>query len=129
VIGMPTWDNVSDFSLPLYNGLEIIYTTPFYLNANDSLVSQIQQYFRSNYYMRPSDMVYRGLETVYHFGRLLAEHPTNLREFLGENRFLLFDPFDIEPVYLNNQGPKPDYFENKYLFFVKKADGITSLVK
>jgi len=128
VIGMPTWDNIGDFSQPLYNGLEIMYTTPFYINPNDSLVSHIQQYFKTNFYMRPSDMVFRGFETTYHFAKLLQQHESNLIGSIGEKKFEVFDAFDIEPVFLNKQNMVLDYFENKKLYFIKKVDGIVSTV-
>ncbi len=128
VIGMPTWDNISDFSQPLYNGLEIMYTTPFYINQNDSLVTHIQQYFKTNFYMRPSDMVFRGFETIYRFAKLLQEHGNNITTNIGEKKFNVFNNFDIEPVYLNKQNTSPDYFENKKLYFIKKVDGNVSTV-
>jgi hypothetical protein len=127
VIGMPTWDNISDFSMPLYNGLEIMYTTPFYINPNDSLVSYVQQYFKTDFYMRPSDMIFRGFETVYHFAKLLEEHGDSTINHIGERKYNLFDNFDIEPVFFNKQTMTPDYYENKKLYFIKKVDGVTSV--
>ncbi len=123
VIGMPTWDNISDFSQPLYNGLEIMYSTPFYINQNDSLVTHIQQYFKTNYYMRPSDMIFRGFETVYHFAKLLEQHGSNITSSIGEKKYSVFNNFDIEPVILNKQNMTIDYYENKKLYFIKKVDG------
>jgi hypothetical protein len=128
VIGMPTWDNISDFSQPLYNGLEILYSTPFYINQNDSLVSRIQQYFKTNFYMRASDMVFRGFEITYHFTKLLQLYSTNLSSSIGEKKYEVFDAFDIEPVFLNKQNMVLDYFENKKLYFIKKVDGNISTV-
>jgi hypothetical protein len=125
---MPTWDNISDFSQPLYNGLEIIYTTPFYINPNDSLASHIQQYFKAAFYMRPSDMVFRGFETTYHFARLLQQYGSNLSSNIGEKKYEVFDAFDIQPVFLNKQNMILDYFENKKLYFIKKVDGNVSTV-
>ena len=128
VIGMPTWDNISDFSQPLYNGLEIMYTTPFFINPNDSLVAHIQQYFKTTFYMRPSDLVFRGYETTYHFAKLLQEYGSNLSSSIGEKKYEVFDAFDIQPVFLNKQNMVPDYFENKKLYLIKKADGNISTV-
>ncbi|MBS1946417.1 MAG: hypothetical protein JST47_01485 [Bacteroidetes bacterium] len=128
VIGMPTWDNISDFSLPLYNGLEIMYTTPFYFNPNDSLVARVQQYFKTNFYMRASDMIFRGFQAVCHFAKLLGEHGDSTIQHLGEKTHCLFGNFNIQPVFINKQNTEPDYYENKQLYFIKKADGITSVI-
>ncbi|HTQ29289.1 MAG TPA: hypothetical protein VMI35_14220, partial [Puia sp.] len=123
IFGMPTWDNITDFSLPEYNDQEIYYTTPFNNNAADSLVSSIQQYFKNKFYSRPSDMVFRGYETMYHFGKLLQLHGDNLSGSLGEKKFKVFSDFDIEPVFLNKQTMTLDYFENKKIYFIKKVNG------
>jgi len=122
VLGMPTWDGV-DFSGPEYAGLEIYYSTPFYNNPNDSLVASIQEYFKNRFYSRPSDMVFRGYETVLHFGQLLVEHQGKLNGSIGEKKFKVFDDFDIQPVFLNNQNPTLDYLENKKLYIIKKVNG------
>lgn len=127
VIGMPTWDNL-DWSKPEYAGEEIIYTTPFYINPADTLVKTIQQVFRNRFYSRPSDMVYRGYETVYRFAHLLALHGKDLNGSIGEKKFKVFNDFEIMPVFLNRQNMTLDYFENKKLYFIKKLDGGTFLV-
>jgi len=124
LIGMPTWDNL-DLSRPEYAGEEIVYSTPFYLNPTDTLVKVIQQNFKTRFYSRPSDMVYRGYESVYRFGHLLLEHPGGLSGSVGENRFKVFNAFEILPVFLNRQTMTLDYLENKKLYFIKKMDGTT----
>jgi hypothetical protein len=122
VFGMPTWDGI-DFSGPEYTDLEIYYTTPFYSNPNDSLVASIQQYFKNRFYSRPSDMVYRGYETIMHFGQLLVANQGKLNGSIGERKYKVFNDFDIQPVFLNNQNPTLDYLENKKLYFIKKVNG------
>ncbi|HLY71934.1 MAG TPA: ABC transporter substrate-binding protein, partial [Puia sp.] len=127
IIGMPTWDNI-DFAQSGFNGLEIYYSTPFYNNPNDSLVKYIQQYFKTKFYSRPSDLVFRGYETVYHFGKLLTLYGNDLGKNIGERKFKVFNDYDIEPVLLSKQTPTIDYFENKKLYFIKKTDGNISAV-
>jgi hypothetical protein len=123
IIGMPTWDNI-DFTRPEFKGEEIVYSTPFYINPADNLVKSIQQYFKTKFYSRPSDMVFRGYETVYRFSKqLLHIGGKGLNGSLGEKKFKVFTDFDIEPVFLNRQNMTLDYFENKKLYFIKKLDG------
>jgi len=130
ILGMPTWDAISDFTSPAYMDLEVYYTTPFYINPADSLVMAIQQYFRSRFYSRPSDMVYRGYETTLHFGQLLAFHHGRLDGSIGERRFRVFNDFDIQPVFTNRENDMQtshaltlQYLENKKLYFIKKVNG------
>jgi Periplasmic binding protein len=126
VFGMPTWDG-ADFTKPEYKGLEIYYSTPFYISPEDKNAIAIQQVFKTKFYSRPSDMVYRGFETLYHFGKLLIQHKENIGSGLSDKRFLLFTQFDIQPVF-DKQTMTLDYFENKKLYFVKKIDGVVKAV-
>jgi hypothetical protein len=130
ILGMPTWDAISDFSAPAYTDLEIYYTTPFYINAADSLVMSIQQYYKTRFYSRPSDMVYRGYETILHFGQLLEAKKGRLDGSIGERKFKVFNDFDIQPVFTNKENGSTtsqaltlQYLENKKLYFIKKVNG------
>ena len=126
IIGMPTWDN-TDFSKPEYAGEEILYSTPFYINPNDSLVRQIQQNFRTRFYSRPSDMVFRGYESTYRWARLLLLHGKSLTGSIGEKKYKVFNDFDIQPV-LSRPAMTLEYFENKKLYFIKKTEGNVTAV-
>lgn len=126
LIGMPTWD-VLDFEKTIYKGIEIIYSTPFYLNPTDKLVLNTTENFKTVFYSRPSDMLFRGFETLYHFTHLLLAHGTNLGSSLGDKNYKLFTDFDIQPV-LDKSTMTLDYFENKKLYFVKKVDGVVKAV-
>jgi hypothetical protein len=123
IFGMPTWDNIADFTQPAYLDQEIYYTTPFYINQADSLVMSIQQYFKNKFYSRPSDMVFRGYETLYRFGKLLHLYGHSLNGSIGEKKYKVFVDYDIQPVFLNKQNMTLDYFENRKLYFIKKVNG------
>jgi hypothetical protein len=127
LVGMPTWDNI-DFSKAELAGKEVVYTTPFFINPADTLVKQINQYYKGRFFSRPSDMVFRGYESVYRFGHLLALHGRDLGGSIGDKKFRVFNDFNIEPVFLNRQSMTLDYFENKKLYFVHKMDGNVTAV-
>lgn len=132
VLGMPTWDAINDFNSPVYADLEIYYTTPFYLNPADSLVMSIQQNYKTRFYSRPSDMVFRGYETILHFSQLLAWHKGKLYGSIGERKFRVFNDFDIQPVFTKTNTPGESltlqYLENKKLYFIKKVNGLVVAV-
>lgn len=128
VMGMPTWDGIRDFERPEYRDLEIFYTTPFNPIRTDSLSESINTHFRDKLYSRPSDMVFRGYETIYRFGKLLAEQGSNIASGLGEKKYRVFTDFDIQPVLLNKQQQQLDYFENKKIYIIKKINGSVSTV-
>jgi hypothetical protein len=130
VLGMPTWDAITDFNAPAYADLEIYYTTPFYINPADSLAISIQQYFKTRFYSRPSDMVYRGYETILHFSQILEANRGRVDGSIGIRKFKIFNDFDIQPVFTNKENGNLSsgtitlqYLENKKLYYVKKVNG------
>jgi len=127
LIGMPTWDAISDFNKKEYNSLNIVYTTPFYNPKTDKASISITNYFKTILYARPSDMVFRGYECMYRFGKLLSDRGSNLNTSIGEKKYKVFTDWDIQPV-LDKQTLAIDHFENKKLYFIRKVDGnITSV--
>lgn len=126
IMGMPTWDLI-DFEKPVYKGIEIYYSTPFYNNPTDKKVNAVLDHFKTVFYSRPTDMVFRGYETLYHFAHLLALHDKNISGSLGDKKYTLFSEFDIQPV-LDPKTYTLEYFENKKLYFIKKMDGAVKAV-
>lgn len=126
VIGMPTWESI-DFEKSLYRGIEIYYSTPFYIDPAHKLASGIFKHFKSAFFMEPTEHIFRGYETVYHFTHLLDMHNDNLGSSLGDKKFMLFTEFDIQPI-LNKNTQTLDYFENKKLYIVRKVDGLVKAV-
>lgn len=123
VMGMPTWDGIRDFDRKEFADLEIFYTTPFNPVRNDALSEQINTYFKDNLFARPSDMVFRGYETMLRFGKLLQELGPNFASGIGEKKHKVFTDFDIQPILLDKQKQQLDYFENKKLYIIKKVNG------
>ena len=127
IIGMPTWSN-RDFTKPLYKGLEIVYSTPFYNSREDKVSEEVVDYFNTHFYARPSDMVIRGYETMWKFSRMLQKYGNDLASNITNKEFALIRTFDIQPV-LSKSTLTLDYFENKRLYFVKWLDGAVKEVK
>jgi hypothetical protein len=121
LFGMPTWDAM-DYTKPEFKSLEIYYGTPFYIQPTHKLFEQTEQEFREKFYSRPSDMVYRGFETLYHFAHLLILHGTNISSSLSDQKFHVFTEYDIQPV-IDPKTTTLDYFENKKIYFLKMQDG------
>lgn len=128
VMGMPTWDGIRDFDRREFSDLEIFYTTPFNPVRTDVLSEQINTYFKDNLFARPSDMVFRGYETMFRFGKLLQELGPNIASGIGEKKYKVFTDFDIQPILLDKQKQQLDYFENKKLYIIKKVNGAIATV-
>lgn len=126
IFGMPTWD-ILDFTKPAFKNLEIYYSTPFYISPVNKIATVLTANYKSRFYVKPTDMVLRGYESVFRFTKLLLQHKSNLRTFLSDKKYSIFTDFDIQPV-VNNQTQAVQYFENKKIYFVKKIDGIVKAV-
>lgn len=120
-IGMPTWDALKDID----KGVEIIYSTPFTYNylRKDKTGQQLVNKYRAKFQGRPSDMTFKGFESMYHFSKLLLKHNNTLINNLSDKDFKVFNDFDIQPVRLKKENMLPDYLENKKLYFIRKIDG------
>ncbi|MCF3111388.1 amino acid ABC transporter substrate-binding protein [Niabella sp. CC-SYL272] len=117
IMGMPTWDNLN-FSK--YKGLDLVYSTPFYSSRLDVTSRNIISYYNSKMYARPSDLVFRGYDLTYRFGRLLNQYGKNLEAMLASKDVRVFYDYDIQPVSKIN---KLDYYENKKLYFLEYSNG------
>jgi ABC-type branched-subunit amino acid transport system substrate-binding protein len=124
LVGMPTWDGIKD----LGKGTEIVYSTPFNYNRIDKVAQQLNQNYRNKVAGRPSDMVFKGFEALYHFGKLLIKHQNNIINQLSDNSFKLFNEFDFVPIKAKGE-TIPTYLENKRIYFVKKTDGVIKSIQ
>ncbi|MFM6925554.1 MAG: ABC transporter substrate-binding protein [Ferruginibacter sp.] len=127
LIGMPNWDNFS----ALYNkkalaGFPVYFTTPFYTDRNDTFSKSLTATYLKNYKTRPSDMAYKGFESVYLFTKLLAKNPTDFMSHLSDKTLKVFCDYNFKPVKLNSNTTVPDYFENKHLYLIKILNGSIS---
>ena len=122
LMGMPTFDNI-DFSKSEFKDLPVIYSTPFYNARTDRTSQAITATFNEKMFARPSDMVMRGYEATWKFGKLLLAYGADISSNLTKKEFNVFREFDIQPI-ISKQTNTLDYFENKKLFFVKTQDGI-----
>lgn len=118
-IGMPTWDGIRDIS----KDLEVVYTTPYNFNRTEKTGIQITESYKNKFAGRPSDMVYKGFEVMFHFTHLALKYGDQLIAHLSEKDFKTFHDFDIQPVKLQKENTTPDYLENKKLIIIRKADG------
>lgn len=123
LMGMPTFDNMDKvFTRPEFNGIEIIYSTPFYNPRTDTVSKKIIDFFSTKMFARPSDMVLRGYEAVWRFSKLLLKYKKDIAFNISRKEYNVFRDFDIQPV-INKKTMVLDYFENKKLFFIKWLNG------
>lgn len=128
LMGMPTWENVREFSTSRYRNLETVIPTPSYYSRTDSWSQNLQNRFTETYYSRPSDFYFRGYELAWLLHSILNKNPKDLAGQLPGKHKLIFSESDLQPV-LNKQNYTLDYFENKKLYFLKRLDGTVRSVR
>lgn len=127
LIGMPNWDNFN----ALYNkkalaGFPVYFTTPFYTDRSDAFSKSLTTAYYKNYRTKPSDMAYKGFESVYLFTKLLARNPTDFMNHISDKTGKVFCDYNFKPVKLSDKVAVPDYFENKHLYLIKILNGSIS---
>ena len=128
LIGMPTWDAIREFTKPEYKQLEIVYSTPFTYSRTAGLSGKLASQFEETINSRPTDMFFRGYETMLRFALLLLDTKKDVASNLTRKGNYVFTQFDIQPVFLNKSAMTLDYFENKKLYFIKYLNGTRSVV-
>ena len=120
LIGMPNWDGMRKIYNNNYDNINIVYTTPFNYSSTDSNIQNITAKYKAKFFARPSDMVYKGFEAMYHNAHLVLDYGNQYISHASDTSYIWKNRFDLEPVVLNNQSQVPDYLENKNLYFIKK---------
>jgi len=126
LIGMPNWDAFK--ALTKKNTLvdfPVYFTSPFYNSKWDNYSKMIQNTYLKKYKGVPSDYTYKGFETVYLFSRLLTKYPDDFMSHLNDISLKVFTDYNFKPV-INSSTSRPDYFENKHLYFLKAENGKVS---
>ena len=127
LVGMPTWDNVN-FNKAEFKGVDIVYSTPFFYNRLTPLESRLAADFEKNIGSRPTDMFFRGYESMMRFALLLMDTKKDVASELTRKGNIVFTRFDIQPVFKNKQTMTLDYFENKNVYFVRVSNGAKRLM-
>lgn len=126
LIGMPNWENWREFEKKDMKSLEIIYPTSFYSARTDKVSEKINDHYKT-IQSRPTDQVFKGYETVYHFAKLLHLYGAEIVTHKSDKQFLVYTSYDMQPVYIDKAGV-PDYFENKKIYFIKRYNAEVKLV-
>jgi len=124
IAGMPTWEGIKDLSKPEFNDL-IIYHSSTFFNTGTLKYGYFTKTFTDVTFGRPSDLAYKGYELSWHFINLLLKYDNNVMQNLNDKSFRLFTEYDFRPIRNSTTG-KPDYFENRRIYILKRSGGLVS---
>ena len=121
VYGMPTWDNIKELKsaedLPETN---IYVTTPMMVDNYTASNRYINDKYKNRMGSAPSDIVYKGFESVYYFANLLNQYGTPFNNYLSNNSYSFITPYKIVPT---KEEDKFLFFENKFLYIIRYQNG------
>lgn len=124
VFGMPSWNSISFLrKTGTYSNITVNITSPFNFEAADSaLLQSIGSIFRREFGGIPSEMVYRGYESMLWYGSLLKRYGTLFNSEYSDLSGAPFTRFRIKPRWDRNGSLL--YLENRNIYMSTYQGGI-----
>jgi hypothetical protein len=122
IFGMPSWKSLRGLSQASeYMHLSIHYTNPFYYDPTTASGRYVTTEYATLYGTEPSEMVYRGYESLYWLAHLLDQYGTIFNESLKDVSAAPFTRYEIKPAYSKDDDFL--YLENKQLYMLHYQNG------
>jgi len=121
--GSPTWDGLRAVLRTTNTNISIVYSTPFYFQRADPVISGLSSRYKQKLNGRPGDMALKGFESMFYFSKLLLKYNNDLLNNLSDTKFKIANSFLLQPVKLSSSAQVPDYIENKKLYFITRSLG------
>lgn len=123
LMGMPNWDGFEFLTRKnAFKDFPIHFTSPYYNTKEGKYSELLTAEFLKKYNSKPSDMAFKGFESVYLFTRLLLNRQESLISTMANNSLKLINEYAIKPVNLK-KSDRTDYYENKHLYILKIFNG------
>ena len=123
LIGMPTWSGMNATLGSSSENIQIVISTSYNFFRSSNVLESIADNYKTLYYARPSDMVFKGYETMYHFTKLLLDDPDTFINNVSDTAYKVSDEYNFVPIRLSQTSFVPDYLENKKVYFIRIANG------
>ena len=123
IAGMPTWNGMAGTTGSNSDKIQIIITTPYNYVHGGTFLEAVSAGYKTAYNSKPSDMVLKGYEMMYHFTKLLTSYPDTFINKASDGAYKVSDDFNFQPVRLTSTSFIPDYLENKKLYYIRIING------
>jgi ABC-type branched-subunit amino acid transport system substrate-binding protein len=101
--------------------LVTFYTTSYIIDKITPASLYITKEYKRRMGSTPSDVVYKGFESLYFFSNLMKKYGIPFNERIGDNAYTFITPYKIVPV---KELGEVKFYENKFLYLVRYEDGI-----
>ncbi len=123
VYGMPTWSGMASLQKAnAYRNLTVTLSVPFYFDPGQPLTQYIERKCKAEFGVKPSELVFRGFETVFWYAYLLKQYGTIFNTKYNDNTAAPLTRFDIKPQWDKNNNLL--YNENTHIFLSKYEGGV-----
>lgn len=119
VYGMPTWKNMNALKKPdAFANIAVNVPLPFYFDFSTPNAILLSNFYKNDIGSgRPSEMVFRGYETMYWYAYMLSKYGTVFNTRFEDNSAAPFTRFEIKATYDKNENFM--YHENKRISLIR----------
>lgn len=122
IFGMPSWKSLRGLTQPSdYMTQSIHYTTPFFFDPTTGTGKYITTEYNNTYGGTPSEMVYRGYESLYWMANMLERHGTVFNKSIDDVSSAPFTRYEIQPAWSKQNDFL--YMENNKLYIMHYQNG------
>lgn len=122
IFGMPTMEFINALSKTSeFPNIKIFYTSSFIKENVSPSTRFIIDGYKKRMGSMPTDLVFKGFESMYFFGHLMNKYGVPFNKHLSESHFSFITPYKILPS-MDNALFK--YYENKYLYVLTYENGV-----
>lgn len=127
VFGMPSWKGMEQLTDPAaLPGLSIYITNPFYYELSNARGRSFCKWYEEKHGLSdPSEMVFRGYETLIWMANLLERYGTVFNSNISNSHQAPFTPYKVLPKW--DEAQDFLYFENQHLYIYQYRDGVLSV--
>ncbi|MBP6623737.1 MAG: hypothetical protein KA198_01115 [Chitinophagaceae bacterium] len=119
---MPTTEAVKSLNkTDEFPNMPVYYTTSYIIDKITPASQYISKEYKSHMGTAPSDVVYKGFESLFFFSNLLKKFGVPFNSKIGDNSYTFITPYKIVPVKENGSLM---FYENKFLYLLRYEDGI-----
>lgn len=122
VYGMPSWKSMDLLrSTDALQNIIVMVTSPFYFDSNTPSGKLVFNRYQKTYGGYPSEMVFRGYESLQWYAYLLDKYGTIYNGHQSDNTASIWTHFEIKPRF--NKDGDLLYNENKHLYLYRFTKG------
>nr|MBP6314145.1 hypothetical protein [Chitinophagaceae bacterium] len=103
--------------------MPVYYTTSYVIDKITPASMYIGREYKKRMGTAPSDIVFKGFESMYFFTKLLQKYGVPFNDNIGDNSNTFITPYKIMPI---REKKVLNFFENKFLYLVKYENGVVN---